>query len=57
MVGAERTAERVEEREKWGPQRALLSSLQGLSSTGLFPVETWPGWSRRGGRVREDAMS
>lgn len=41
-------AERVEEWEKWGPHRALLSCLQGLSSTGLFSVETWPGWSRGG---------
>lgn len=48
-VGAECIAEWVEEWEMWGPQRALLSSLQGLSSTGLFSVETWPGWSRGGG--------
>lgn len=41
MVGGECTAEWVEEWEKWGPQRALLSSLQGLSSTEFISVEMW----------------
>lgn len=58
MVGAGCSAEWAEEWEKLDPQRALLSSLQGVSSTGLFPVEMWKGWSRGGGgAVREDAVS
>lgn len=47
--------ETLEGWEMWGPQRALLSSLQGLSLTEFISVEMWMGWSQ-GGWEEEGAV-
>lgn len=69
MAGGERTAEWVEQWDKWRPERASLSSLQGVClSAELISFETWmdscQGGRREGGaalfgagRVREHAAS